>query len=181
MNIEERINEGFRRLSQTAKDWSNPTPEETAAARHELARRREDGGTLLHGLARAGRLGEVAHLLTSDLLLMTASRGETPVHLAIESGYFDQIPADLLTTEHLTTSPVGNMSLPIRRLAQAEKLDQLIAKLPDMTDENAAGIAELIFREVPKAIQPNIGIIQALFERFPPKTLAIFMGHMFAA
>jgi ankyrin repeat protein len=311
MNIEERINAGFRRLSQTAKDWSNPTPEEMAAARLELARRREDGGTLLHDLAREGQLGEASILLTPDLLQMTDAKGDSVVLVAASSGYLGQIPANLLTkellgfhngfgwtlahaaalTKTLDQLPAGRLTLDLLQMTDAigvsviataawygcldqiprhllteqmlayqvkggetpvhkaadrgtlyviadlltrklltipdrtgttpihlaarkgcldqipphlidgqmlaardqddqtpvhkatvagiygrqwGPLDQILTLLPEMTDEDAAKVAGLIYERVPAFVQEH-------FDTFPPRTQAIFVAHMLAA
>ena len=174
MDIEERITEGLRRITQTAKDWRNPTRKELAAAQGELGR--SDGTPLLHGLARAGRLGEAAHLLTSDLLQMTDFWGISVLHIAAQNGCLGQIPPNLLTGRMLARQDKRG-DTPIHIAAQGKHLDQIPFALLDQAmmeirdDDHAA-------RNI---LAGDRDFIEANLMRFSEKVRAAFLAELFSA
>jgi len=61
----------------------------TKTNRETLLTRNGKGSTLLHALAKAGRIGEVpADSLDGEAMLTQGENGDTPLHLAAREGYF---------------------------------------------------------------------------------------------
>ena len=93
--------------------------------------------------------------------------GYRSVHLAARNGTLNQIPACLLSADLLA------LAAELQIAVADGYVGQLIAKLPDLPDEDAARFAETIYREAPEDVQAG-------FETFPPKTKALFMAYLFA-
>jgi len=95
----------------SAKFFRDPTPAKTAARWDKLASRSWGRGegwrmhdmTFLHKLVAEGRIEEVAHLLTDELLRMTDCYKDTPVHYAAKGGTLDQFPSGT----HASVLPVS--------------------------------------------------------------------------
>jgi hypothetical protein len=96
-----------------------------------------------------------------------ANEDWTPVHLAARNGTLNQIPSCLFSADLLA------LAAELQIAVADGYVGQIIAKLPDLPDEDAARFAETIYREAPEDVQAG-------FETFPPKTKALFMAYLFA-
>ena len=93
--------------------------------------------------------------------------GYRSVHLAARNGTLNQIPSCLFSADLLA------LAAELQIAVADGYVGQLIAKLPDLPEAEAAVAAEIIYREAREDVQAG-------FETFPPKTKALFMAYLFA-
>ena len=97
-----------------------------------------------------------------------ANEDWTPVHLAARNGTLNQIPSCLFSADLLA------LAAELQIAVADGYVGQIIAKLPDLPEAEAAVAAEIIYREAREDVQKG-------FATFSPKTKALFMAHLLAA
>ena len=134
----------------------------------------------VHYAAKGGTLDQFpSGILTADLLMVKNMSGEGAIQIAAERSALNTIPSPLFTAELLTFcgQPWGRSPLCMAVdtwARQPDLLDQIIAILPEMADEDTAEIAGLICEEASDHVQAH-------FSSFCEKTKALFTACLLAA